>query len=219
MREIVLLNGNTTAALTDRMVAEAERLSLQGVTFRGLTAPFGEPYVSDRASFATASHAIVEMARALRETPPAAAIVACFGDPGLWAAREIQPCPVIGMAEAALHTACQMAPRVGIVTGGVAWGPMLRELAAATGLADRLAAIETLSITGGEIAADPDAALPSITAHIAALAEAGAGVAILGGAALAGLGPRLREAAPIPVIDGLACAVAQAHALAVVHQS
>jgi Asp/Glu/hydantoin racemase len=211
-KEIVLLNGNTSPSVTDAMLAVAPRIG--GARLRGLTAPFGAPYVSDRAAFAVAGHAVVEMARGLAADPPAAAVIACFGDPGLWAAREILPCPVVGMAEASMHAAAQMAPRFGIVTGGAGWAPMLRELAAATGLGGRLASIEALTITGGEIVADPEAALPALARAVENAAAAGAEVVILGGAAMAGLAPRLRPGAPVPIIDGLVAAVTQAGALA-----
>lgn len=210
-REIILLNGNTTEAVTAAMLAAAP--VLPGVHLRGLTAPFGAAYVSDRAAYAIAGHAIVEMVRGLVSKPPAAAVVACFGDPGLWAAREILPCPVVGMAEASMYAAAQLGTSFGIVTGGAAWGPMLRELAEATGLGGRLTHVETLTLTGGAIAADPEAAMPALQAAVARLAAAGAEVVILGGAGLAGLAPRLRVAASAPIIDGLAAAVTQAHAL------
>jgi Asp/Glu/hydantoin racemase len=210
-REIVLLNGNTTAAVTDRMLAAAP--TLPDIALRGLTAPFGAPYVSDRAAFAVAGHAIVEMARGLAADPPGAAVVACFGDPGLWAAREILPCPVVGMAEASMHAAAQLAPRLGILTGGKAWGPMLRALAQMTGLAGRLAHVEPLTLTGDAIAADPDRAMPALRAGVARLAEQGADVVILGGAALTGFAPLLRDGAPVPILDGLTAAVTQAYAM------
>ena len=42
--------------------------------------------------------------------------IACYGDPGLHAARELTDKPVIGIAEASLYFACQLAARVAIVT-------------------------------------------------------------------------------------------------------
>jgi allantoin racemase len=38
------------------------------------------------------------------------AVIACFGDPGLLAARELAQGPVIGIAEAAMHMATLVAP-------------------------------------------------------------------------------------------------------------
>ena len=43
-------------------------------------------------------------------------VIACFGDPGLLAAREIARGPVLGIAEAAMHAASMVATRFSIVT-------------------------------------------------------------------------------------------------------
>jgi allantoin racemase len=43
-------------------------------------------------------------------------VIACFGDPGLLAARELAQGPVIGIAEAAMHMATLVATRFSIVT-------------------------------------------------------------------------------------------------------
>ena len=217
--EIVLLNANTTAAMTERMAAAARARLGPGVRVRGVTAPFGAPYISDRASSAVAGHAVVEMARALAEAPPEVAVVACFGDPGLWAAREVAPCPVVGMAEASMLTACQIGRRFGIVTGGPAWKPMLEEFAAACGLASRLAGVRALPITGAQIAADPAAATAALARAVAASAvEDGADVVILGGAGLVGLRAAVAAEVTVPVLDSLDCALAQAAALAGLRQ-
>jgi Asp/Glu/hydantoin racemase len=210
---LALLNANTSADLTARMVALARPMLRGGMEPVGLTAPFGAAYVSDLAASAVAAHAVVEMARGLRHDPPAAAVIACFGDPGLAAARALLPCPVVGMAEASMHAACQIGRRVAIVTGGAAWRPMLEDFVAGIGLSGRLAGVHPVALTGAEIAADPDGAAAALLEALEAAARGGADVAILGGAGLAGLAPRLAGAAPLPLLDSLRCAVAQAQAL------
>ncbi|MFN3615300.1 MAG: aspartate/glutamate racemase family protein [Rubrimonas sp.] len=214
-REIVLLNGNTTAAMTERMAVAAREIVPAGVSVRGVTAPFGEAYISDRAAAAVAAHAVIEMTHAVASgPPPAAVVIACFGDPGLWAARSILARPVVGMAEASMHAACQLGRRFGIVTGGAAWGPMLDEFAAAAGLSARLSGVRTLALTGAEIAADPQAAASAVAeAASDCVVRDGADVVILGGAGLIGLAPRTAAAVGVPVLDSLACAVTQALAL------
>lgn len=213
MAEIVLLNANTNAAMTARMV-EAGRAALDPrFSLRGRTAPFGPAYITDAESCAVAAGTVAGMARALAPVP-AAAVVACFGDPGLAAARAVLPCPVVGMAEASLHAACQIGRRVAIVTGGRAWGPIIDALVADIGLSTRVAATRTVELTGDRIAADPEGALSALARELEAAAAEGADVAILGGAGLLGLAERLRPSAPLPVLDSLACAVSQAAALA-----
>src|SRR6476469_540926 len=43
-------------------------------------------------------------------------VIACFGDPGLDAARELARGPVVGIAEAAMHTASHLSGGFSVVT-------------------------------------------------------------------------------------------------------
>jgi Asp/Glu/hydantoin racemase len=91
---------------------------------------------------------------------------------------------------------------------------MLEEFVAAMGLAQRLAAVRAVPLTGAEIAADP-ARAESMLVDVArrAVAEDGAEVVVLGGAGLAGIAPRLQAQVSVPLLDSLACLLAQARAL------
>ena len=78
---------------------------------------------------------------------------------------------------------------------------MLEEFVAMIGLADRFAGVRTIAPTGGQIAANRDAALPDLAAACEACArDDGAQVVILGGAALAGLAARIQPKVSVPVI-------------------
>lgn len=212
---LLLLNANTDAAITARMATLAAPLAGPGVTILQATGRFGARYISTRAASAIAAHAALDtLAAALETTPgPDAVLLACFGDPGLAALREVSPIPVAGMAEASLLAAAQLGGRIGVLTGGERWVPMLGELAASLGFAQRVT-IRCVRQTGAEIAADPDGALEGLAAEAGALVAGGAEVVILGGAGLAGLAARLAPRVPVPLLDSLACGVAQALALA-----
>ena len=67
-------------------------------------------------------------------------VIACFGDPGLLAAREIAGGPVIGIAEAAMHYASMISTGFSVVTtlertcviADISWTPMAWSVSAAT---------------------------------------------------------------------------------------
>lgn len=213
--EVVLLNANTTASITDRLVASAASLGSGPFAYRGVTAPFGEPYISTPAAAARAAEAVGAVVSDLRaaEPAPAALVIACFGDPGLLPARAAAPFPVIGMAEASCHVACQIGRRFSIVTGGRAWGPMLTDFVATIGLSERLASVRTLELTGDQIIARPEAVPEAVLAEAEAAGGDGADVVIVGGAALVGVAGRLGPRTRMPLLDSLACAIVQAEAL------
>lgn len=201
---ILLINPNTTSSVTDLVAGHvrgiAGRMAGETATFVPVTGRFGARYIASRAAAAIAGHAALD-ALAEHGAGCDAVYLACFGDPGLAALREISPVPVVGMADAACRDARARGGRFAIVTGGVLWRPMLEEFVAQIGLSDRLAGVRTVAPTGGDIARDPDAALGQLAAACTACArEDGADTVILGGAALAGLAARIQPMVPVPVL-------------------
>jgi Asp/Glu/hydantoin racemase len=210
---VLLINPNTRADLTAELTARAQQaLADTGVRVIGATAPFGDDYIASERSYVLAAHAVVDawQAHVLAHGRPVAVLVACFGDPGVWALREVSGLPVMGLAEAAMREAQAIGP-FGIVTGGQAWGPMLMRLARCLQLAGPggLQRVETVEATGGELAAAPDAgaqALGQACERVLAASDAGSvalGALILGGAALAGWVPRLQPMPGLPVVDSV----------------
>ena len=51
-----------------------------------------------------------------RQTDAAAFVIACFSDPGLFAAREATTKPVLGIAECAILTALTLGHRFGVIS-------------------------------------------------------------------------------------------------------
>lgn len=200
---LLLINPNTTPAITALLERHAGRLAGAAVEIRAVTGRFGARYIASRAASAVAGHAALD-AFAEHGEGCDAVLLACFGDPGLLALRELSPVPVVGMAEAACHLACLQGARFSIVTGGERWGPMLHEFVASLGLTSRLASIRTVAPTGAEIARDPAGAI-SLLAAVSAecVAVDGAEVVILGGAGLAGLAGRIAPDVPAPVLCSL----------------
>lgn len=203
MPRLLVINPNTTASITElaaRHVRAALGPEVEVVTATGR---FGCAYIASEACYAIAGHAALECL-AQHGTGSDAVLLACFGDPGLFALREASAAPVIGLAEASLQAAAEQGGRFSIVTGGERWKPMLERFAAMLGYRDRLASVRTLSLTGAEIAEKPDAALAALVDACAAAAdEDRADVVILGGAGLAGLAERIQPRVRLPVLDSV----------------
>ena len=201
---LLILNPNTSPSVTTKLLGHAQA-HLAGrsaggqasgtaggpvsapVTLASATAQLGASYIASEASYAIAAHAALDAwARFSQAGGQAdAVLLGCFGDPGVAALRELTGLPVIGLAEAALRQAARHG-RVAIVTGGVAWVPMLQRLARSVGLGQALVAVHAVAPSGAELAADPAAAL-ALLAHACRNAAQGADALILGGAGLAGL--------------------------------
>jgi allantoin racemase len=197
---LLIINPNTTAAMTDKVVAAASSILPTGTQIISATGRFGPRYIASRASFAVAGHAALD-AFATHGTGCDAVLLACFGDPGLEALREVASCPVISLIDASCAEAGIDGRRFSIVTGGERWGPMLSEMIRARGLEPQLASIKTVAPTGGEIAKDPEgaAALLAQTCRRCA-SEDGAEAVILGGAGLIGIASIIQPGLDVNVI-------------------
>jgi Asp/Glu/hydantoin racemase len=215
---LLLLNGNTDPAITDLLAARAAealpRLGLPPAEIIPATAPFGAHYIATRAAVAIAGHAVLAaLADQVGPDNPQgfdAALIACFGEPGIEAARETLPIPVHGMAEASIDAALRLAPRIALLTGGAAWVPMLQDFALVRGHGPDRILVRGVAPTGDMIARDPDGAVAILAQAARDAVRDGAGVVVLGGAGLAGLAPRLAPLVTVPVLDSLDCALAAA---------
>ncbi|GAB3765316.1 aspartate/glutamate racemase family protein [Ramlibacter monticola] len=207
MRELLVINPNTSEGITRLLRGHVQASLGAGIRVRAVTAPFGAPYISGEASCAVAGHAVLEAWQAARveaAAPPAAVLLGCFGDPGLFALREICGVPVGGLADASFCEAARLG-RFAVVTGGARWKPMLDRLAQGLGYAGALAGVYTVAASGPELAAEPRAAHALLAqACRDAARQSGASIVVLGGAALAGMADSLQPAFDGILIDSVA---------------
>lgn len=200
---LLLINPNTSPDVTDTVSRVAEGLVPASVEVVPVTGRFGARYIASRSAAAIAGHAALD-ALAEHVDGSDAVLLACFGDPGLLALKELSPVPVIGMAEASCHLACTLGRRFAIVTGGERWPAMLEEFVASLGLEDRLAGIRALAPSADVLSRNLDLAIEQLAEACAiAVREDGAEVVILGGAALAGLAERVGAELDVPVVCSL----------------
>lgn len=211
--KLLLINPNISESVTALIRAEAERSASPGTDVEVMTAPFGVAYIETRFEALIGAYAVAELAAA-HHARFDAVIVAAFGDPGLAGLREVLPCPVTGMTEAALASACLLGNRFSIVAISQRIRAWYRESVQAIGLEGRLASIRGLD----EPLADIGRVQESQGDRLLALAERcvdedGADVIVLAGAPLAGLARTLQGQLPVPVVDGVSSAVRHAQTL------
>jgi Asp/Glu/hydantoin racemase len=180
-----------------------------------LTASHGVPYIATRAEAQIGGAIALEML-AEHHRSADAAIIAAFGDPGLLGARELFDIPVVGMAEAAMLTACTLGRRFAIVTFARALGPWFTDCVETHGLSGRCAGVRTLDgtiVSVPDVQQEKEALLVDLACRT--VVEREADVIILGGAPLAGLAAKVRERIPVPLVDPIQAAVKMAEALVI----
>ncbi|GLK56789.1 allantoin racemase [Methylopila capsulata] len=210
--KLLVVNPNTTASMTAKIAAAARTAAATGTEIVAATSAMGPASIE---GYYDEAFAVPGLIAAIREGEGAgadAAIIACFDDTGLDAARAAVAIPVVGICEAALVTAGQIAKRIAVVTTLERSVVPLEEIVARYGYAARA----RVSACDVEVLALEDAgsdARARLEAEIDRALGLGADAIVLGCAGMADLAAALSERFGAPVVDGVAAAVKQAEAL------
>lgn len=128
-------------------------------------------------------------------------LVSCFGDPGLYALKEMYENPVIGIAEAAMSAAILIGRKFSIIAASMKAVSMMKDLVCQYGLTDRLASVRALNTNVLDIEKNKIGMIDQMVPVIHQCIENGADSIILGCASMTGLKEKLEEKVKIPVID------------------
>ena len=210
---LLLINPNISDSVSALIREEALRSATAATEIEVVTAAFGVAYIETRFEAVIGAYAAALLA-AEHHAGVDAVIVAAFGDPGLEGLREVLPCPVTGLTESALASACLLGQRFSIVAISQRIRAWYRETVTHYGLVQRLASIRALDeplADIGSVQADQGERLLALAERC--VAEDGADVIVLAGAPLAGLARSLRGRLPVPVVDGVSSAVRHAESL------
>ncbi len=213
MPRILVVNSNTTEAVTARIAVTAQAACPAGFTVHTISAPFGLPLIVTRADWLVAGPATLAALAAHRGEYDAA-VIACFGDPGLDAAKELLDVPVLGISEAAFHAASMLGRRFGVVSFTAALQPMFEDCLDHHGLRARCAGFRMgpgFSGDPGAVAEERQALLLDLVRQ--SVEQDGAEAVILAGGPLAGVAAQLQSQVAVPLVDGTAAAVRLAAAL------
>jgi len=205
---IAIINPNTTAEFTRRLSDEASKIAAAGTEVIGINPDGGTPAVESHVDEAIAAVGVVEAVRQGEADGIDGYVIACFGDTGVMAAREIASGPVVGMTEAALFTAALLAARFSIITLPPRTIVQARRVVTEYGLGHRVSNIRAIDV--GVLSAEHGGSgllAPMLCEARDSLETDGAEAIVLGCAGISELVAPMRDALGVPVIDGVAAAV------------
>jgi allantoin racemase len=205
---IKIINPNTTASFTERCLAAGRAVAAPGTIVLAGNPSRGTDSVECYADEATATLGVIEQVREGEAEGVEGYVIACFGDTGLDAAREVAAGPVVGMTEAALYAAALIAPVFSIVTLPPRTRIFAERVLWHAGLERRCPKVRTIDVA--VLDCDDEASVvmePFIAEARRAILEDPAEAIILGCAGLQPLVDPLSVTLGVPVIDGVAAAV------------
>lgn len=201
-----MINPNTTASMTATIERCARAVVAPDTSVTGITSESGPSSIESHYDEAMSVPGLLHViARGEREGVDGY-VIACFGDPGLDAARELAQGPVIGIAEAAMHTASHLGRGFSVVT------TLARTIGRAADLADHYGmqrfcrGIHACDIPVLDLETDPVARkVVTVACHDAIEAD-GSDVVVLGCAGMADMCAQISAELGVPVVDGVIAA-------------
>ncbi|MFM2120314.1 MAG: hypothetical protein RL722_1782 [Pseudomonadota bacterium] len=231
--KLLVINPNTSAAMTAGIAAAARAVAAPGTEILASQPSFGPLSIEGFFEETLAAAGVAEQVRLRAGDVVAGAdgakgddgaacrpavdgvVIACFGDPGLDAAREATRAPVLGIAEAAFHAAAFLATGFSVVTTMSRTCVIAEHLVQRYGFERVCRGVHGTDIPVLALEDGGAACLPQIEAAAReALARDRSGAIVLGCAGMAALCQQLSARLGVPVIDGVAAAVKFAEALA-----
>ncbi|MFB8281596.1 aspartate/glutamate racemase family protein [Nocardia colli] len=203
---IRVVNPNTTRAMTDTIEECARAVAGPGTLLDAVTAEMGPVSIESHYDEALSVPGILAAIRRGEEEGVDGYVIACFGDPGLDAAREVAGGPVIGIAEAAMETASHLGRGFSVVT------TLSRTIGRASDLVERYGrqrfclGLHACELPVLALDSDPDARKIVTEACREAVDADGSDAIVLGCAGMADLCAHIRDEIGVPVIDGVAAA-------------
>lgn len=211
---IHLINPNTTASMTDRIAAAARALARPATEILARTSAMGPASIEGHYDDALALPGLLAAIAEAEAEGVDGHVIACFDDTGLDAARTLARGPVIGIGEAGFHFASLVAHRFAVVTTLSRSIPVIETNLMRYGLDRRCCAVRASEVAVLELEDPASGARGRISAEIArVVAKDGAEAVVLGCAGMADLARSLSQEHGVPVIDGVASAVALCEAL------
>jgi allantoin racemase len=211
---ICVVNPNSTVSMTEKIHEAACAAASKGTEIVTRAPPGNPASIEGYYDEAKAAVGVLEeIARAEKEGADGF-VIACFGDPGLLAARELARGPVVGIAEAAMHVASFISDGFSIVSMPARALTGMQRLVTAYGMEQRCRRIRMIDM--------PVLALEEkdFDAHTLIVEECGKAIredqvdcVLLGCAGMADLVADVTARIGAPAIDGVAAAVKMVESL------
>jgi len=115
-RRIAVINPNTTESMTETIATAARSVVDPSTEIIAITNAHGPASIESHYDEALAVPGLLAEIAAAEADGVDGFVIACFGDPGLEAAREVASGPVIGIAEAGFHLATMLGRSFSVVT-------------------------------------------------------------------------------------------------------
>jgi allantoin racemase len=203
---IQVINPNTTESMTALIGSAARAVAGPGTVVEAVTSPMGPVSIESHYDEALSVPGLLTAIARGEAEGVDGYVIACFGDPGLDAARELARGPVLGIAEAAMHAASFLGRGFSVVTTLGRTTGRARDLAGHYGMGRVCLGVHACEIPVLALETDPGARATITRVCREALELDGSDSIVLGCAGMADLCAAISAEIGVPVVDGVAAA-------------
>ena len=206
--KIKVINPNTTLSMTAKIGEAAQSVAAVGTTVTAVSPRMGPASIEGHYDEAISAIGVLDEVRRGEEEGYDGYLIACFDDPGLLAAREIARGPVVGIAEAAMHTASYISGGFSIVATLHRSRIILEHLARVYGMDHKCRKVRTTKVAVLDLEVEGSSAQSVIFDECRrAIDEDGSDCIVLGCAGMADLVAAIQKEVSVPVIDGVTAGI------------
>lgn len=197
---LLVVNPNTSDAMTEDIRKTVERVRSPDTLVTVTALDFGPESLESFYDYTLSGFGLCRLMEQKRELYDGI-LIACYGDPGLYAAKEICNCPVLGIAETSIAMSCLLGSHFSILAASEKAVPMMENMISQYGMDSRSAGVFPLNMSVLDAEANREKTIERLIEAGERAVLSGAEVLILGCAGMTGFGAPVSQALKIPVLD------------------
>jgi allantoin racemase len=199
MPQALVINPNTSITMSANIRIAAEKVFDSPWSCRVVNAPAGPESLESWRDYSFASVAVIPLLSEYQNVD--GIVLACFGDPGLYALKEVSHVPVVGIAEASISMSLLIGGRFGILVGMSRAVQLMDTMVRNYRLEERYTGTRSLDMRVLCFEEEYERTIAGLEQVGKVLVEQGADVILLGCAGLSSFVDELTAKLHVPVID------------------
>lgn len=200
--KIVLINPNSTEAMTADMLRAAKVMAPSGMVIEAVTSTLGPPSIQGVEDGNRATAPLLDLVQAADEQGADGIIIGCFDDTALSEAKALAGCPVIGIGQAAFLACALRDWRFSVITTLSVSVPIIESNIQTYSLSSSCARVRASEIPVLELDKSPaDSRLKIRAEAVSSINEDNVDCIVLGCAGMTSLTDELRNDVEIPIVD------------------
>lgn len=199
--KFLIINPNMSKGMTDSITEVVKRVKNPKNSIEVISNVLGFDSLESFYEYEVATVGVVRIVKTLSKGDYDGILIACFGDPGLYAIREISKIPVYGIAELTLAGCYGIAGKYALIVAKKKAELMMETMINQYGLKDRLSGIYSVGIPVSNLSGNYDKTYSMLKDKVAQAIDKGADTIILACAGFTPFACKIQEELKVTIVD------------------